>query len=454
MLRQIIAVLILSVVAHPAGANALAREAQELLFRLGYEISVDGAWGPQSQRVITQFYQDRNENFDGSLDRIEVDDLLSEIEQRVVQPLLPLGNVPSPICNSNLLFEATRPVLSTAELGRYEAIPSRSIDRNHFVDLVGGRLYQWTAGLLAMPDNTELAAKLSEQISNLASARVATVIGQSDVASDGSNETAHLWQTDYLLTLGYAVLALKETGLIEDSTLEAHVSYLAGLVYSSPFQDTRFFNASRCTTAGLGDMSSRLGDCQNHTYGKLHLRAIMGFLTDNDNEVRAAIDLYRYAINDLSDDGALWREASRGAHSWAYYGHGLGHLVGVADLVSRRWFDLWAYHNSDGLSLHDAVAFYSESLADPTNEQLMYKYAQRNLGIDRDRRYGDDPLNLDRYQEVLNKRYYSEWLPVYLDVFPSSPSGLTILGLLRNVMPPEITFHYGLNTWCVYQLPE
>lgn len=454
MLRQIIAALILSAVAHPVGANVFAREAQELLFRLGYEITVDGAWGPQSQRVIAQFYQDRNQNFDGSLDRIEVDDLISEIEQRDVQPLLPLGNALSSICNSNLLFEVSRPLLSVEELTRYEAIPSRSIDRNYFVDVVSGRLYQWAAGLLAMPDNSELAVKLSKQISNLASARVATVIGQSDIGSDGSNETAHLWQTDYLLTLAYAVLALKETGLIEDIELEAHVSYLAGLVYSSPFQDTRFFNASGCTAAGLGDMRSRQSDCQNHTYGKLHLRAIMGFLTDNDNEVRAAINLYRYAINDLSEDGALWREASRGAHSWAYYGHGLGHLVGIADLVSRRWFDLWAYQNSDGLSLHHAVDFYSESLADPTNEQLMYKYAQRNLGIDRDRIYGDDPLNLDRYQEVLNRRYYSEWLPVYLDVFPSSSSGLTILGLLRNVMPPETTYHYGLNTWCVYQLPE
>jgi hypothetical protein len=40
-------------------AEGTARDEQGMLSRLGYQISVDGSWGPQSQRVIGQFYTDR-----------------------------------------------------------------------------------------------------------------------------------------------------------------------------------------------------------------------------------------------------------------------------------------------------------------------------------------------------------------------------------------------------------
>lgn len=437
-------------------ADTGARDAQAMLFRLGYDITVDGAWGPQSQRTLERYYLDQGQAYDGSLDQIDLENLAVTISQldENVGPLLPLARPLSPICNSNLAFEATRDVLPVSALDQYVSIPSRRIDRERFVDSVSYRLYQWTAGVLAFPEDHRFSTKLSEQIANLAAAQVASRIGRSDMGTDGSNETAHLWQTDFLLTLAYAVLALQETQMVDGAELEEFKDYLAGLVYSSPYQDTWFFNASRCTAAAQGDMRSRMSACQNHTYGKLHLRAVMGALLDSDEEIRAAVELYRYAIDDLAADGALWREASRGAYGWKYYGHGLGHLVGIADLVSRSWFNLWDYESPAGLTIDDAVGFYAASLADPENDQLMSRYSRRNLGIDSGRDYYREPLSLEMYEEVINKRYFSEWLPVYLNASSNSASARQILDLLRNAMPPETTYHYGLNTWCTYGVTE
>jgi hypothetical protein len=433
-------------------ASAPAYDAQSMLFQLGYIISVDGAWGPQSQSVISQFYADRGAQYDGALDEGELADLADAIsENDPNKPLLPIGQNQSGGCRTDLLRYLSLDVLTVDELQKYQAIPSVSEERALFFDTVQLRLYQWTAGVLSQPNNPRFVEKLVAQIENLEEAQVASRIGRSDILTDGSNETALLWQTDYLLTLAYAALALSESASLNEADLQPIVSYVEGLIYSPQYQNNLLFVAAGCTPENQGDMVSRMGRCQNHTYGKLHLRAIMGVLLDREAELRAAVNLYRYAIDDLGSDGALWREASRGAYSWNYYSHGLGHLVGIADLVSREWFDLWSYESSAGLTIHDTVDFYAASLSDPTNEDLMYRYAIRNLGIDQGRRYDDDPLNLDRFERTIRGTYYSEWLPVYRDTFPESISATSIGGLLRDTSPPETTYHYGLNTWCVYE---
>ena len=60
-------------------AEGTARDAQGMLSRLGYQISVDGSWGPQSQRVINQFYTDRGLTYDGTLSENEFTDLSAAI---------------------------------------------------------------------------------------------------------------------------------------------------------------------------------------------------------------------------------------------------------------------------------------------------------------------------------------------------------------------------------------
>lgn len=52
-------------------AEGTARDAQTMLSRLGYQISLDGNWGPQSQRVLVEFYSDRGQAYDGTLSENE-----------------------------------------------------------------------------------------------------------------------------------------------------------------------------------------------------------------------------------------------------------------------------------------------------------------------------------------------------------------------------------------------
>lgn len=80
MLRPLLIVflVLLSTTAHSEGT---ARDAQAMLSRLGYQISVDGSWGPKSQRVIGQFYTDRGLTYDGTLSDNEFGDLAAAAAQ-------------------------------------------------------------------------------------------------------------------------------------------------------------------------------------------------------------------------------------------------------------------------------------------------------------------------------------------------------------------------------------
>jgi hypothetical protein len=72
-------------------AEGTARDVQGMLSRLGYQISVDGSWGPQSQRVIGQFYTDRGLTYDGTLSENEFTDLSAAVDElpKIVVPRHP-----------------------------------------------------------------------------------------------------------------------------------------------------------------------------------------------------------------------------------------------------------------------------------------------------------------------------------------------------------------------------
>ena len=83
MKRIILATAFLALATAQAFAEGTSRDAQLMLSRLGYQISVDGNWGPQSQRVISQFYIDRGMVYDGTLSENEFEDLSAEIPVEV-----------------------------------------------------------------------------------------------------------------------------------------------------------------------------------------------------------------------------------------------------------------------------------------------------------------------------------------------------------------------------------
>ena len=67
--------LFLLLLATPLLAGELESEAQIILNKLGYNISVDGVWDKQSQLIMSDFYRDRRQVYDGILDQNEMTEL-------------------------------------------------------------------------------------------------------------------------------------------------------------------------------------------------------------------------------------------------------------------------------------------------------------------------------------------------------------------------------------------
>ena len=100
-------VLFISLFATNVVAETITRDAQNMLFRLGYQISVDGIWGPESERVIGNFYAERGQAYDGILSENEVTDLSSA-----------LANFPK-VAYSEILAENQNPFPNVYGPGRF-----------------------------------------------------------------------------------------------------------------------------------------------------------------------------------------------------------------------------------------------------------------------------------------------------------------------------------------------
>lgn len=83
---QFVLTLLLILSSTIVAADGMARNLQTLLSRLGYQISVDGRWGPQSQEVMHKFYADRSGSYDGIPSNNELEDLQLALSKMTVAP--------------------------------------------------------------------------------------------------------------------------------------------------------------------------------------------------------------------------------------------------------------------------------------------------------------------------------------------------------------------------------
>ena len=134
-----------------------------------------------------------------------------------------------------------------------------------------------------------------------------------------------------------------------------------------------WFTQERCV------LHEDLFGCQNHIYDEAHLRTLYGFIFNDEEEFRAGERVYRFALDDLKEDGALWREASRGWWSWTYYGLGLNFLTGIGEIYQLKGEDLFSIKSDvSGHKLDGAIQFLAEAIEDPT---LMWNYSSASLGL-------------------------------------------------------------------------
>ena len=323
---------------------------------------------------------------------------------------------------------------------------ARSIEAHEdwFDTYINFSLYNRTASLLSNTHDQSMVKDFKSLLQQIGRSKFATQVNR-------RKSSQRLLQTDFLLLYTYSVVALDETGNLTEDEKKTFIGYIKTRMNLNGISSSHAFKGSECTKKFMGEDKFDVFSCQNHTYGKQHLRMLVGVLTNNKNEIEKGRKLYKFAIDDLGRTGALWREASRGAYSWTYYPHALGALMAIGDIDKRLGGELFSYKNKKGQTIHDTVKFYLESLKDPTNPSLMMRYAKKNMGIDKPRKDWNNPTSLRRHQIALHKLKYHEWFPIYAHNFPKHQCVADFKSTV-SMKPeaPEFTYHLGLNSWCAY----
>ena len=191
--------------------------------------------------------------------------------------------------------------------------------------------------------------------------------------------------------------------------------------------------------------------CQNHSYGYAHVRALHGHSFEGHEDVEFGEAMFRFAIDDLSEDGALWREASRGAWSWHYTAIALGQLLSISEISRVSGSNIVEYRSPiSGHTIHNAVNFYLRAIADP---ELMFRYAKADAGVEHYAEYGDHTNS--RFYELIvgdtEKGGEKNWFYLYRMLFPDHPNtklgdALIPLFKVRTIS----SNHMGFLAQCLY----
>jgi hypothetical protein len=191
--------------------------------------------------------------------------------------------------------------------------------------------------------------------------------------------------------------------------------------------------------------------CQNHSYGYAHVRALYGHSFERQEDVEFGEAMFRFAIDDLTEDGALWREASRGAWSWKYTAIALGQLLSISEISRASGSNVIEYRSPiSGYDIHDAVNFYLRAIADP---ELMFKYAKSDAGVEHYAEYGDH-TNLRFHESVVSgteKSGQKNWFYLYRMLFPDHPNtklGNELIPLFKSRTIDSS--HMGFLAQCIY----
>ena len=378
-------------------------------------------------------------------------------------PVVPLNENQSLECYAHSIdFQVGEraQVTPSEELLEFRAIPNDDPLKLSFEQLVEEKIFWWTTVMMREPQKTRFMARnIYEQVVELDAANAATEIQYNPNASTPPNYLVH---QDILISLAYAVLTAKESNALTQEEIEYLIDFLQTRTSIQGFMngDGKFANSSvdniytaeTCNMENIRNLDrflSGLGECQNITLGRQHLRSVIGFITGDVEEQQRGRLIYEFAINDLMDDGALYREAVRGAWSWSYYSHALNHLMAIGSLLERNGGTIFEYESPANQTIHDAVRFYIDSLNDPTNPSLMHKYAVANYGIGDGRELANEPLSLVRVERVLDRfMYYAEWAALYRSHFPNHENTQLINNLDIGSRMPQLSHHTGFNPWC------
>lgn len=136
--------------------------------------------------------------------------------------------------------------------------------------------------------------------------------------------------------------------------------------------------------------------CNNHLYRRALYASMIGVLVEDDDLFRFGVRAIFSALHDMTEDGALPLEVSRGRRATHYQNYALSYLITNMQVIHRQGYDIFdlEYANS---SVHEAVDYLFRILEDPAA-----------LG---------DVAPLDQYAGFLRDPQYFTWMEIYLSHF-------------------------------------
>jgi poly(beta-D-mannuronate) lyase len=103
----------------------------------------------------------------------------------------------------------------------------------------------------------------------------------------------------------------------------------------------------------------------NHHYWRGLAAVATGVISSDDNLFNWGIGVYKQAINELDQRGALPQEMARHERAIHYQSFALQPLIPLAEFAERQHVALYQYHSPSGHTVNDAVNFLGQALANP-----------------------------------------------------------------------------------------
>lgn len=103
----------------------------------------------------------------------------------------------------------------------------------------------------------------------------------------------------------------------------------------------------------------------NHLYWRALASMAVGVTASDDGLFRRAVSVYKRAIDEVDERGALPKEMARHENAIHYQGFALQPLVTLAEFAARQGVDLYSYSNARGRTIRDAILFFGRAVDDP-----------------------------------------------------------------------------------------
>ncbi|WP_104202102.1 alginate lyase family protein [Billgrantia saliphila] len=136
--------------------------------------------------------------------------------------------------------------------------------------------------------------------------------------------------------------------------------------------------------------------CNNHFYRRALYASMIGVLVEDDELFRFGVSAIYSALHDMTEEGALPLEVSRGRRATHYQNYALIYLITNMQIIHRQGYDIFDLEYQ-GNTIHDGVDFLFEILDNPAA-----------LG---------DYAPLEQYTGFLKDPQYFTWMDIYLSHF-------------------------------------